>query len=105
MSKYYAWKADERKVAKKVGGKRVALSGGPGAPSRADVLTNHFFIEVKRRERFGGAQWLEDALAKGLREERTGVVVVHVAHSQQWVVLMDLDDFQWLASRAGVLDE
>lgn len=87
------WKADERVVAKRLHGKRIALSGGPGASSKADVLVPGWFIEVKRRARFPGARWLEECTLRAHRENRCPVVVVHVAHSQSWVVVLNLSDF------------
>ena len=91
-----SWKRDEREVARRLGGTRVALSGGRGAASRADVLLPGWFIEVKRRQFFRGAGWLEMTRLKATREDRRGVVVVHVARSVGWIVLLSLADFQEL---------
>lgn len=91
-----SWKRDERTVADMLGGKRVALSGGRGAHSRADVLVPGWFIEVKRRAFYRGAAWLQTARVKAAREDRRGALVVHVANSREWLVVVSLEDFEQL---------
>lgn len=98
------WKADERVVATRMQGQRVALSGGPGASSKADVLAPGWFIEVKRRARFVGAGWLAKARESAQLEHRRAVVVVHVAHTQRWTVLLDLADFEYLLGLGGPVE-
>ncbi len=95
------WKVDERKVAKAVGGRRIALSGGRGAASKADVLCPGWFIEVKRRVRFSAARWLGAASVKAAAEGRRPVVVIHVAGSNTWLALLSLEDWQALTGLRG----
>lgn len=92
-----SWKVDERKVARRVGGQRVGLSGGRGAYSRADVLSDGWFIEVKRRAVSPVAKWLGEAQVKARMEGKKAVLVVHVARSDVWLVALPLDEFCRLA--------
>jgi hypothetical protein len=94
-----AWKDDERRVARRLGGERIALSGGRGAKSKGDVLFPGWLVEVKRRARFAFASWVSDVCLKAEREGRRGVVVVHVARTQGWCVLLDLRDFEYLVGQ------
>ena len=52
MSKDPAWKKRERQVASYFNAERTPLSGGNGKITRADVIHDDFFIEVKLREKF-----------------------------------------------------
>ena len=99
------WKVDEIKVAARVGGRRIALSGGRGAASKADVLCPGWFIEVKRRARFSPAKWLGEATLKAHAEGRTPAVVVHVSGSKSWLVLLSLEDWQALTGLHGSVEE
>jgi len=92
-----AWKVDERKVARWLGGQRVGLSGGRGAFSRADVLADGWFVEVKRRAVSPVAKWYGEAHVKAKQEGKRPVLVLHLARSDSWLVVVDLDSFCALA--------
>ena len=94
------WKVDERKVAKRLNGRRVGLSGGPGSLSKADVLAGRFFVEVKRRARFPGALWYGECAMKAALEARVPVLVVHVARSDVWLAVLSLSTLVELAKDA-----
>ena len=98
-----AWKGDERRVAKQLGGTRVGLSGGPGALSKADVLAGPFFVEVKRRARSPIAVWFGEAAVKASLEGKTPVLILHVLSSNSWLAVLNLEDFRSLYHRIGVL--
>ena len=103
MAKSIAWKGDERRVAKQLGGTRVGLSGGPGALSKADVLAGPFFVEVMRRARSPIAVWFGEAALKAGAEGKTPVLVLHVLSSNSWLAVLNLEEFRSLFYRIGVL--
>ena len=97
MTPEKAWKVDERKVAKRLGGRRVGLSGGPGALSKADVLAGRFYVEVKRRARFPGAVWFGACAMNAALDGRVPLLVVHVARSDVWLAVLSLSTLVELA--------
>jgi len=86
------WKVNERQVARRLGGQRIALSGGPGARSKADVLLPHHFVEVKRRKRWSAASWYGAAALKAAAEGLEPVLVVHVARTDLWLAVVSLSE-------------
>ena len=46
------WKAAEYRAAEKLGGKRIALSGGRGLTTKGDVELPGWLVEVKYRKLF-----------------------------------------------------
>lgn len=103
MVRSIAWKSDERRVAKQLGGTRVGLSGGPGALSKADVLAGPFFVEVKRRARSPIAVWFGEASVKASMEGKVPVLIFHVLSSNSWLAVLNLEEFRALYHRIGVL--
>lgn len=93
------WKVDERKVARALGGVRIALSGGRGASANCDVLTPDWSVEVKRRARCVLTSWYGQAVVQARKNGRKPLLVVHVANSQMWLAVMSLSD---LADLLGV---
>ena len=96
-----AWKVDERKVAKRLNGRRVGLSGGPGSLSKADVLAGRFHVEVKRRARFPGAAWYGKCAMEAALDGRVPLLVVHVARSDIWLAVLSLSTLTELAGDAS----
>ena len=47
-----AWKAAEYEAASKLGGKRIALSGGTGMSTKGDVELPGWLVQVKYRKYF-----------------------------------------------------
>ena len=95
-----AWKVDERKVAKRLNGRRVGLSGGPGSLSKADVLAGRFHVEVKRRARFPGAAWYGKCALEAAVDDRVPLLVVHVARSDIWLAVLSLSTLVEMAENA-----
>mgnify|MGYP001612835438 CR=1 FL=1 len=99
-----AWKVDERKVAKRLNGRRVGLSGGPGSLSKADVLAGRFFVEVKRRARFPGAVWYGKCALEAAHDGRVALLVVHVARSDVWLAVLSLSTLVEIARDASWIE-
>jgi hypothetical protein len=75
MSK--TWKAVERAVARRLGGRRVPVTGRGGAP---DVEHERFAVEVKHRKELPA--WLKEAMAQAEAAARDGKVPVVVLHER-----------------------
>jgi len=94
-----AWKADERKVADVLGGKRIPLSGASEISSKCDVDCSWLLVEVKRRARFSAVRWLDKICESARAEGCIGAVAVHVSGSRDWIIILRLDDFAGLKKR------
>ena len=98
-----AWKRVERMTARLLGGQRVALSGGPGATSRADVLAGGWFVECKHRRRCAVATWYDVVCGKALAEGRQPLLVIHVAGSARYLAVVDIAQLQQLLVGHGAV--
>jgi hypothetical protein len=88
------WKHTERQIAKRLGGRRVPVSGRAGQP---DIAHPWLSLEVKHRRRL--PQWLSKALMQAEQSAAPGqlpLVVVHEAGTRygQSLVLLRLNDFE-----------
>ncbi len=88
------WKRAERRIAARLGGHRVPVSGRAGQP---DIAHPRLSIEVKHRRRL--PQWLTQALEQAERAAAPGqlpLAVVHEAGTRygQSLVLLRLADFE-----------
>ena len=90
-----SWKAFERRVAKRVGGKRIPVTGERDG---ADIQAGPFCYQAKLRR--GQPEylrdWLRGIVAAGERSGTTGVVVWKVpgARDDDAVVVLRLRDWQ-----------
>jgi len=75
MSK--TWKAVERAIASRLGGRRVPVTGRGGAP---DVEHALLAVEVKHRKEL--PRWLKHAMAQAEAAARDGKVPVVVLHER-----------------------
>ena len=90
------WKDAERRVARKLGGKRVGCTG----LETPDVVTEWLVVEVKHRQRF--PLWLTGALAQAVKHakpEELPLAVLHEHRKHDSLVVMRLSDFcDWFVS-------
>jgi len=70
------WKDIERKVGKKIGKKRTALSGGNSGITRADIVDEDLFIEVKYRKKLWIWSLFRETKKLAKKEGKIPVVVV-----------------------------
>ncbi len=88
------WKHVERRIAKRLGGRRVPVSGRAGQP---DITHPVFAVEVKHRRRL--PQWLTKALLQAEQSATPGQLPLAVVHESgtrygQSLVLLRLADFE-----------
>jgi len=94
------WKAVERCIAARLGGKRIGCTG----KATADVVNDWLTIEVKTRKALPA--WLLDAVnqaAQASSDGRLAIVVLHQVgkHHNNDIVAMRLSDFeQWFGGGA-----
>jgi len=93
------WKAVERCIAARLGGKRVGCTG----LATADVVNDWLTIEVKSRKALPA--WLLDAVNQAAQasDGRLPIVVLHQVgkHHNNDIVAMRLSDFeQWFGGGA-----
>lgn len=86
------WKAVERRLAKRLHGRRLGATGRSGP----DVLTSWLACEVKSRRRL--PQWLHEAIAQaraGAGDNRLAVAILHETGQRHDgdLVVMTLRDF------------
>ena len=90
-----AWKAFERRIAKRVGGRRIPVTG---EREGADVIAGPFVYQAKLRRGLPSylRDWLKGIVAAGERSGTTGVVVWKGPHTNDddAVVLLRLKDWQ-----------
>lgn len=91
------WKDVERRVAKRIGGKRVPLSGENNGFASGDVDHPRLFVEVKHRKSIGIARWFEKteedkrkALGKNHKKKET-VLVLHEKNKEKFYALVGLE--------------
>jgi len=96
------WKRTERRVAKRLGGRRLPVNGR----GQADVESDWLVVEVKHRRRL--PDWLRKAYlqAKAASREsggvKLGIVVLHERGRHDDLVLMSLSDFvAWFVEDGG----
>ena len=91
------WKAIERKVASRLGGRRVPVSGR----QRGDAPDiEHYWLAIEVKQRKSTTAWIYDALDQAQKSQTDSfqlpIVVVHETgrrHDDD-VVMMTLKDFQ-----------
>ena len=88
------WKHAERQIAKRLGGRRVPVSGRGGQP---DIAHPWLSSEVKHRRRL--PQWLTKAVEQAEGSATPGQLPLAVVHESgtrygQSLVVLRLDDFE-----------
>ena len=90
-----SWKKFERRIAKRVGGKRIPVTGERDG---ADVVAGPFCYQAKLRRGMPSylREWLRGIVAAGERSGTTGVVVWKTpgARDDDAVVVLRLADWQ-----------
>lgn len=92
-----AWKRTERAIAKRLGGKRVGITGS----ATPDVVTETLAVEVKHRKRLPG--WLTAAVRQAAinGNDRLPLVILHEsgAHHENDLVVMRMKDLERLLTK------
>ncbi|GIV60031.1 MAG: hypothetical protein KatS3mg043_1120 [Rhodothermaceae bacterium] len=91
-----SWKRTERKVAERLGGRRVPVTGR----SRGDVPdVDHAWLSIEIKHRSRLPSWIEDALRQAEAAARDGQLPVAILHERgrnhdQDLVVLRLRDFE-----------
>ncbi|GIV60277.1 MAG: hypothetical protein KatS3mg043_1366 [Rhodothermaceae bacterium] len=90
------WKRTERRVAERLGGKRVPVTGRSRGDA-PDVAHAWLSIEIKHRQRLPA--WIEDAMRQAEAAARDGQLPVAVLHERgrnhdRDLVVLRLADFE-----------
>lgn len=82
-------KANEKALAKRLGGKRVGVMGGE------DVQTSDFSVEAKARQAFVGEKWMAQA-ERNCPEGKTPIVIVHLHRKRHGedIVMIRLNEWE-----------
>ena len=94
------WKAEEREVARKMGGRRTPLSGGrSGHLTSSDVLVDKYYVEVKLYKKLMVNTLFQDTKAKAKKEGRIPIVVMRTKGQRDRIAVID---FEWLIQLLGI---
>ena len=100
-----SWKAFERRVAKRMGGRRIPVTGERDG---VDVDAGPFVYQAKLRRGLPSylREWLRGIVAAGERLNAVGVVVWKAPHARDddAVVVLRLKDWQALHGDCGALE-
>jgi hypothetical protein len=106
------WKSTERAVAKRLGGRRVPITGRQRGDT-PDVAHEWLSVEVKHKAQL--PLWLHDAMSQAVAAQRNGqmpIVVLHQSgqrHDNDLVVVRMRDWVEWFGAdalaAAGVPEE
>lgn len=86
------WKQRERQIANFFHGKRTPLSGGNSGHTRADVIHDRLFIEIKCRKKFSVISLWDATKKLATKEGKTPVVCLAEKHRPGFWILIHSDD-------------
>ena len=93
------WKAVERRVAVKLGGRRVVCSGVRGEGDVEGVPG--FIIEVKMRKKIAFKKWFDEIATKAKERKKVPVLIVHQKSQRNEYIIFDIKDFLRLWKNKG----
>lgn len=92
-----SWKAVERRIARRLGGERNPLSGiQGGAGTHGDIIHSVFYGEIKHLQRAAILTLHAKTGELGRKEGKTPLTIIHKKGTEQYVVCIDLSDFEKL---------
>jgi hypothetical protein len=90
------WKAAEYSAAKKLGGKRIALSGGRGASAKGDVELPGWLVEVKYRKLFAVMTMFLEVERKARKEGKNALLILKERGNHGELAVMRIEYFKEL---------
>lgn len=91
------WKALERRICKKFGGRRTPLSGSNSQHgTSADCIETDIpwaYIEIKLRARFLHHTIFKEAAKMAKIEDKTPILITHVKNEESELVTLKIEDF------------
>jgi len=88
-----AWKRRERDIAEFFHGERNPLSGSSSKHTRADVIHDNFFIEVKLRKRHSAITLWDEVKVMADKENKTPVICLCEKNRPGFWILIHSEDF------------
>jgi len=88
-----AWKDAEYRAADKLGGKRIALSGGRGAGTKGDVELPGWHVEVKYRKLLTVFSMFLEAEKVAKKEGKNTLLVLTEKNTHGQLAVMRIEDF------------
>ena len=88
-----AWKDAEYRAAEKLGGKRIALSGGPGSRIKGDVELPGWHVEVKYRKQLTVFTMFLEAEKVAKKEGKNTLLVLTEKNTHGQLAVMRIEDF------------
>ena len=89
-----AWKAAEYSAAEKLGGKRIALSGGRGASAKGDVELPGWFVEVKYRKLFAVMTMFLEVENNAKKEGKNALLILKEHGNHGKLAVMRIEHFK-----------
>lgn len=91
------WKALERRICAKLGGRRTPLSGSNSQHgTSADCIETKYpklYIEIKLRAKFLHHSIFKEVVKMARLEDKTPILVTHVKNEESELVILKVDDF------------
>jgi len=88
------WKAAEYRAAKALGGKRVPLSGGLGAPCKGDVEIPGWHVEVKYRKISATMTMFLEVEKVAKKEHKKAILVITEKNAHGQLAVIRLKEFE-----------
>ena len=88
-----AWKAAEYQAANKLGGKRIALSGGRGIKAKGDVELPGWLVEVKYRKLFSVFTLFLEVEKKAKKEGKNALLILTEKNTHGQLAIMRIEYF------------
>ena len=91
-----ASKSAEYRAAKKLGGKRIPLSGGRGMPQKGDVDLPGWLVEVKYRKLFAVFTIFLEVEKQAKKEGKNALLILTEKNTHGQLAVMRIEYFQEL---------
>ena len=89
-----AYKAAEYKAAKRLGGKRIVLSGGRGAGCKGDVELPGWLVEVKYRKHFSVWNLFREVEKQARKEGKNALLILTEKNTHGQLAVMRIEYFK-----------
>jgi len=89
-----AYKAAEYKAAKRLGGKRIVLSGGRGAGCKGDVELPGWLVEVKYRKHFSVRNLFREVEKQARKEGKNALLILTEKNTHGQLAVMRIEYFK-----------
>ncbi len=95
------WKAAEYRAARKLGGRRSALSGGRGSNCKGDVELPGWYVECKYRKQFYVMSMFLEVEKKAKKEGKNLLLILTEKNTHGQLAVMRIEYFKDLKTSEG----